>query len=99
MAIERLVGLFVTNDDLYQKYREKMYPILQRYEGDFGYDFQVSEVLKKETNEPINRVFTMHFKTEESLNGFFADKNYLHIRNTYFEPAVSAVTVISTYPK
>ncbi len=99
MAIERLVGLFVTDDDLYQKYREKMFPILQTYGGGFGYDFKVSEVLKSEVKEPINRVFTIFFENEDSMNKFFTDEKYLYIRNKYYEPSVSATTIISKYDR
>jgi uncharacterized protein (DUF1330 family) len=70
MAIETLVGLYVTDDDLYQKYREGMLPILQTYGGGFGYDFKVSEVLKSEVEEPINRVFTIFFENEDAMNTF-----------------------------
>ncbi|EAR61344.1 hypothetical protein MED92_11474 [Oceanospirillum sp. MED92] len=43
---EMLVGLEVTDDQIYQSYREAMRPILEFYGGEFGYDFRVSEVLK-----------------------------------------------------
>lgn len=99
MAIERLVGLFVTDDDLYQKYREEMHPILQTYGGAFGYDFKVSEVLKSKVEAPINRVFTIFFENEASMNAFFADKKYLAVRNRYYEPSVSATTVIAKYER
>jgi uncharacterized protein (DUF1330 family) len=99
MAIERLVGLFVTDDELYSKYREGMRPILQTYGGKFGYDFKVSEVLKSEVKEPINRIFTLTFETEESMNGFFSDENYLMVRNQYFDPSVSATTIIAKYER
>jgi len=52
MAFERLVGLFVTNDGLYQQYREKLYPLLQKYGGDFGYVLIVSKVLKQKPKNP-----------------------------------------------
>ena len=97
MAIERLVGLFVTDDDLYQKYRDAMIPILHTYNGDFGYDFKIAEVLKSKVREPINRVFTIFFLNEDSMDKFFTDERYLEIRNKYFEPSVSASTVISKY--
>jgi len=99
MAIERLVGLFVTDDDMYRKYREYMYPVLQTYGGAFGYDFKVSEVLKSEVEAPINRVFTIFFETEESMNAFFTNKEYLEIRKKYYEPSVSATTVISKHER
>ena len=99
MAIERLVGLYVTDDDLYQKYREGMLPILKTYGGAFGYDFKVSEVLKSEVKVPINRVFTIFFENEEAMNAFFVNEKYLDIRNKYFEPSVIASTVISKYER
>ena len=99
MTIERLVGLFVTDDELYTKYREGMRPVLQTYGGGFGYDFKISEVLKSEVEEPINRVFTIFFENEESMNSFFSDKNYLEIRNKYFDPSVSASTIIAKYER
>ncbi len=99
MAVERLMGLFVTDDDLYQKYREGMYPILQAYGGDFGYDFKVSEVLKSEVEEPINRVFTIYFNNEESMSKFFADEDYLKVRRKYYSVSVSANTLISKYER
>lgn len=97
MKIERLVALFVTNDDLYNKYRKNMLPILESYGGGFGYDFSISEVLKSKVNEPINRVFTIYFKNEKAMDDFFSDEEYLKIRKQYYEPAVSATTVIAKY--
>ena len=99
MAIETLVGLYVTDDDLYQKYREGMLPILQTYGGGFGYDFKVSEVLRSEVEEPINRVFTIFFENEDAMNRFFTNEKYIEIRNKYFEPSVSATTIISKYER
>jgi len=99
MAVERLVGLFVTDKDLYKKYRERMFPILRRYGGDFGYDFEVSNVLKSEVSESINRVFTIYFENEGLMNKFFADEKYLEIRKKYYEPAVLATTIISKYER
>ena len=97
MLTERLVALCVTDDKMYQKYREGMLPILKSYGGGFGYDFKVSEVLKSRVNEPINRVFTIYFEGEKAMDNFFTDEKYLEIRNQYYEPAVSASTVIARY--
>jgi uncharacterized protein (DUF1330 family) len=99
MAVERLVGLWVEDPEMYQKYREGMLPILRNHGGDFGYDFQVSEVLKSEVEAPINRVFTIYFQDEEALESFFSDPLYVAIRQKYFEPSVSAATVISKYDR
>jgi len=51
--MEYLIGLYVTDDEMYKKYRTAMYPLLQKYGGDFGYDFKIAEVLKsEETYQP-----------------------------------------------
>jgi len=99
MSIEMLVGLNVIDDEIYQKYREHMFPILQSYNGGFGYDFKVSEVLKSESKKPINRVFTIFFNSQETMDAFFADEKYMEIKNKYFEYSVADSTIISKYEK
>lgn len=99
MAIERLVGLNVIDDDLYNTYRDKMLPVLIQHGGNFGYDFKVSEVLRSEVNESINRVFTIFFETEQSMDDFFGNEEYLKIRKKYFEPSVAFATTISKYKR
>ncbi len=99
MPYEILVGLNVTDDELYQKYRDEMTPILKNYGGGFRYDFKINEVLKSETVEPINRVFVIYFKDEKSKNGFFLNDKYLQIKQKYFTPSVSETTIIAEYIK
>lgn len=99
MAIERLVGLFINDDALYQQYREGMQPLLKTYKGAFGYDFTIAQVLKSETPEPINRVFTLRFETQALMDAFFSDEKYLAVRKRYFEPAVKFTTLISKYER
>ena len=99
MAIERLIALQVTDDKMYNLHREKMFPILQKYNGDFGYDFKIAEVLKNETNKLINRVFTIHFRSEDEMESFFSDDEYLIIKHTYFTPSVSSAIEIARYQK
>lgn len=99
MRVERLVGLYVTNEEMYKKYREGMLPILEAFGGGFSYDFKVSEVLKSEVKEKINRVFILYFTNEESMNLFFSDKNYMDIKQKYFMSSVSDVTKIAEYCK
>lgn len=93
----RLYGLQVSDDVLYARYREAMAPILQRYGGSFGYDFVVSKVLKSESQQPINRVFTIQFPDHEQAERFFANAEYLQARETFFGPSVSAVTSIASF--
>ena len=97
MAFERLVGLNIVDDEVYQSYRDEMAPILKSYGGGFGYDFRVSEVLKSKTDAPINRVFTIYFSNEDSMSLFFANDEYLKIRQRHFEKSVTHTTIIATY--
>ena len=97
MSIERLVGIEVTDNNNYDLYRKEMYPILQSYGGDFGYDFKVSEVLKTKSDHPINRVFTIRFPNDEALENFFSDATYLEVKKKYFTPSVAGVTSIAKY--
>ncbi|WP_444889887.1 DUF1330 domain-containing protein [Microbulbifer sp. DLAB2-AA] len=96
---EMLVGLDVSNDDVYQVYRNAMRPILKSYGGSFGYDFRVSEVLKSESNFKINRVFTIRFPSEQIMNDFFSSPKYTAVKKKYFELSVLSTTIIAGYEK
>ena len=97
--IEMLVGLYVTNDSDYSKYREGMSPLLKSIGGGFGYDFKIAEVLKNESENKINRVFTIYFPDEEKMNSFFLDKKYLDFKDRFFVNSVTSTTIIATYNK
>ena len=99
MAIESLVGVNVVDEKAYQSYRDEIMPILQGYGGGFGYDFKVAEVLKARTEAPINRVFTIYFSNEASMNSFFSNAEYLTIKQRHFEKAVTDTTIIATYER
>lgn len=99
MPFEMLVGLNVTDAGKYRAYRRAMTPILETYGGKFGYDFQVSEVLRTQTKNPINRVFTLTFPNESQKDQFFADAQYAEAKETHFDGAVGATTLIANYEK
>ena len=99
MTWERIVGLHVLDDEEYQAYRDAMMPILESYGGGFGYDFKVSVVLRSKTENPINRVFTIHFSTADSIDAFFSNDEYLRVRQRHFEKSVSHTTIIATYER
>jgi uncharacterized protein (DUF1330 family) len=99
MPYEKLMGIQVVDEGLYQKYREAMTPILTRYGGGFRFDFKIKETLRSETDHEINRVFIIYSKDSESLNAFYHDPEYKAIRQKYFEPAVPKSTVISEYDR
>lgn len=94
---EYLVGLNVVDEDMYKKYRNGMTPILKTYGGGFNYDFVVSNVLISQTENKINRVFTIYFPDEKTSEKFFSDPEYLEIKKTFFERAVESTTIISKF--
>jgi len=99
MSYEILVGLNVLDDCKYSDYRAAMKPILSNYDGHFGYDFKVSEVLISEGNTDINRVFTINFSSKEQMEGFFSNPQYLLVKEKYFVDSVGSTTIISSYEK
>ena len=76
-----------------------MKPILSSYEGYFGYDFKVSDVLISQGNTDINRVFTINFSSQNKKESFFSDPQYLVAKEKYFLKSVSSTTIISSYEK
>ncbi len=99
MAVEMLVGLNVLDDEAYKTYRDEMMPILHQYGGGFRYDFRISEVLKAATDAPINRVFTIYFSSQEAMDSFFSNEDYLAIKRRHFEKSVGDTTIIATYER
>jgi uncharacterized protein (DUF1330 family) len=99
MSFERIVGLDVTDDEEYQKYRDAMVPILESFGGSFGFDFKIAEVLKSKTEDSINRVFTIDFPSKEVMDDFFSEPSYLEVKNKYFKHSVSSATTISMHEK
>ncbi len=95
--VEMLVGLDVSNNEIYAEYRQAMKPILTQYGGAFGYDFVVSKVLLAQVTEPINRVFTINFPNESAMNSFFSDPEYLQVKDQYFTRSVRHTTIIASY--
>jgi uncharacterized protein (DUF1330 family) len=93
----RLYGLQVDDPAEYARYRALMGPILVRYGGRFGYDFDVKEVFKSEVASPINRVFTICFPDRAAAERFFADPAYLLVRGAHFEPSVRSVTLMASF--
>jgi len=83
MAFERVMGIFVSDDEEYQRYREGMMPILHSFGGAFGFDFKVSEVLLSKTDDDINRVFTIDFPSKEVMEAFFSSPEYLVVQKRH----------------
>ena len=99
MTYERVMGLYVYDDEEYQRYREGMMPILHSFGGSFGYDFKVSEVLISKTKADINRVFTIEFPNKDIMEAFFSDSEDLSGQQRHFANSVSSKTLISLHEK
>ena len=99
MPYERLVGLDVVDEVLYQEYRDRMSPILATYGGGFGYDFRIAETLRSRTDAKINRLFTIYFPDEAAKDAFFADPEYQVIRAETYAKAVRASTILAGYER
>lgn len=99
MSYEILVGLNVLDDLKYEQYRAAMKPVLSDFEGHFGYDFKVSDVLISASNTDINRVFTLNFSSKQIMESFFSDRQYLDAKDKYFADSVGSTTIISSYEK
>lgn len=91
---EMVVGLNIINDEVYSNYRKEMKPILDAHKGGFRYDFKVSEVLKNEEGRPINRVFVIYFGSQELMERFFSNPDYLQIKKKFFEASVKDTTIL-----
>lgn len=97
MPFERIMGLNVTDDEEYQRYREGMTPLLHAAGGSFGFDFKIAEVLQSKTDNQINRVFTITFPSEKIMEEFFANPEYLAIKDRHFEHSVQSKTIIAMH--
>ena len=97
MAYERLMGLDVIDDQVYQQYRDAMAPILKSFGGSFGFDFRVSEVLLSKTEAHINRIFTISFPSQTRMEEFFSSADYVTVKEKYFDQSVRSKTIISLY--
>lgn len=94
---EMLVGLRVTDEGTYGRYRAAMLPRLESVGGGFRYDFKVSDVLIGPEDTRLNRVFVIYFPDRATADAFFIDPEYLVARESYFDRSVQDVTIIAEY--
>jgi uncharacterized protein (DUF1330 family) len=99
MPHEVMVGLHVTDEPTYQRYRDAMAPLLAAHGGGFRYDFKIAEVLRSASEHPINRVFAIYFESKARMESFFANPEYVAIRARYFAPSVAGTTILGGYDR
>ena len=56
-----------------------------------------AEVLKSQTDNEINRVFTIYFPDKETRQQFFSAESYKAIKAEFFESSVASTTLIAEY--
>jgi uncharacterized protein (DUF1330 family) len=99
MTHELMVGLHVTDDAVYAEYRAAMTPLLEGHGGGFRYDFTIAKTLKSASPHPINRVFAIWFADKARMAAFFANPDYLAIRERFFTRSVAGTTIFGGYDR
>lgn len=99
MTLENLVGMHVTDDASYTRYRAAMTPLLHAHGGAFRADFRIAEELRSPAAHPINRLFVITFPDRQSKDAFFGHPDYAAMRERHFTPAVAAFTVLAEYER
>jgi len=99
MAFEMTVALTVTDDKVYEDYRNAMRPLLEKFGSGFRFDFVVSKVLISASELSINRVFAIYFKDRSAKEEFFSNPEYKSVRAKFFEHSVATTTIIGEYER
>ncbi len=94
---ELLVGLHVSDNEIYASYRTAMTPLLESAGGSFRYDFMIEKTLKGVTDPAINRLFVISFPTKETSDTFFDEPAYAAVKSKFFESSVDLVKIIAAY--
>ena len=94
---EILVGLHITDDENYDKYRAGMTPLLKEHGGYFRYDFKVSEMLQGDAQDPFNRVFVLSFPDKATKDRFFDNQAYKQVRETFFDISVMSGGILASF--
>jgi len=54
-------------------------------------------VLRSPEPVPFNRLFSIRFPSRETYDRFFANPDYLQVRQRYFEPSVKGRVTLGRY--
>ncbi len=99
MAHELIVAMHVKDAAGYQRYRDAMRPILERYGGGFRHDFVVSEALRTDAAHPVTRIFAIYFRDRAAKDAFFADPEYLQVKAAHLEESVGGSTIVAAHDR
>lgn len=92
-----LIGLNVLDDTSFEEFHSAIKPMLCRYDGEFGYDFDVPSALLTSQYRKINHIYTLSFASKKKMKGFFADKDYLMIRGRHILKSFRPEQIIFGY--
>lgn len=92
--LDILVGLNISDEETYKKYRLEMIPLLHNIGGKFKYDFSIKETLINHSENEINRVFIISFPNLKSKEEFFSNPDYVLIKEKYFNSSVLSTTIM-----
>jgi uncharacterized protein (DUF1330 family) len=99
MPHELVIAMNVTDPQTYSSYRAGMTPILIRYGGGFRYDMEVSRVFASPTSHPITRLFAIFFRDRPARDAFFADPEYLRVREQLLTRSIDGYTVVAEHDR
>ncbi len=97
METEILVGVNVVDAARYQRYRDRMTPLLEARGGRFVVDVEVSQVLRAPAEGTFNRMFTIRFTDGATMESFFSDSEYQRIREEDFNTSVDGFAILGEY--
>ncbi len=87
------MGLNVVDEAEYKAYRTAMTSMLQRYSGDFRYDFH-AEVLQSDSDHSTTKVFGIRFQTKRRGTASFQMAPIDKSKKALFEASVVKVTIV-----
>jgi len=94
-VFEMWVGITVTDETSYQRYRDEMGPFLEAYGGSFHVDVRVTDVLRAPKPVGFNRLFALRFPNRDARDGLFSDERYVAVRAEHFQGSVGEVVRLS----
>jgi len=77
------VRLRVLDDKRFDEFHSAIKPVLSRYHGQLGYEFTVPASLLARHSHKVNHVFTLSFASEQWMESFFVDSEYLKTRGRH----------------
>ena len=92
-----VLGLSVTNQEMYQEYREKLDPVLKEVGAKVILDVEVGNVRINPTETNFNRLIFIKFNNAESMKLLNEHPTYLSLKNSLFVPSVKQTVPLAKF--